>query len=106
MEFWGTPSYDQLGRGGRTRNPRFQHYSAEAIELIEGAGGPAVHFPPYGECLNPVELLFNELKQHPLRRQPLPQTRASFKAVINDYMEYVAPAHLAGFFREAANGSS
>jgi len=34
-----------------------QHYNAEAIALIEGTGGSIVHLPPYGEYLNPVELL-------------------------------------------------
>jgi len=58
------------------------------------------------EAFESVELLFNDLKQLHLRRTPLPQTHASIKAGIRNYIENVAPAHLPGFFREAANGRS
>ncbi len=31
---------------------------------IETKGGKVIHLPPKGKYLNPVELLFNDLKNH------------------------------------------
>ncbi|KAJ4459944.1 hypothetical protein PAPYR_4016 [Paratrimastix pyriformis] len=96
--------WDRLGRSGRARHPKAQHYNPEAIDAIECAGGAVVHLSPKGKYLDPCELLFNDLKENNLRRTPRKWDLPTLKVAISRYMRQVAPAHLAGFFRARANG--
>ncbi len=100
--------WDRLGRSGRKRNPDKQHYNPTAIAAIEGKGGKVIHLPPKGKYLNPVELLFNDLKNHYIRPQ-FPESgenlsRRKLNAIIKMYMTKKAPTVLRHFFDQRANG--
>ncbi len=78
------------------------HYNPTAIAAIAGKGGKVIHLPPKGKYLNPVELLFNDLKNHYIR----PQFREfgeilsqrKLNAIIKAYMKKRAPTVLRHFF--------
>ncbi len=71
--------WDRLDRSGQKRKPDKQHCSPTAFAAIETKGGKAIHLPPKGKYLNPVELLFNDLKNHYIR----PQFRKMVKTSVN-----------------------
>lgn len=96
--------WDRLGRSGRCRHPTKQHFNPQVAEAIEDMGGMVLHLPPKGKYLDPMELLFNDLKEHYLRRPFRQHTFRSLKMVIKGYMDHIAPRTLPGFFRARANG--
>ena len=55
--------WDRLGKAGRCKNPRKQHYNPEARAAIEGRGARLVFLPPSGKYFNPIELTFGTLKE-------------------------------------------
>ena len=68
MKSGETVIWDRLGRSGRAVNPSSQHYSPVARDLFEERGACRIKFlPPKGKYFNPLELLFNDLKQHYIR---------------------------------------
>ncbi len=100
--------WDRLGRSGRKRNPDKQHYNPTAMAAIESKGGKVVHLPPKGKYLNPVELLFNDLKNQYIRPQ-FPEngenlSRRKLNSIIKTYMTKKAPTVLKNFFAHCANG--
>jgi transposase len=56
--------WDCLGRSGRAKEPKAQHYNPQVKASIEAVGARVQMLPPYGKWLDPVELLFNDLKEH------------------------------------------
>lgn len=100
--------WDRLGRSGRKRKPDKQHYNPTAIAAIESKGGKVIHLPPKGKYLNPVELLFNDLKNHYIRPQHRENgenlSRRKLNAIIKTYMKKRAPTVLRNFFDQRANG--
>ena len=96
--------WDRLGRSGRSENPVKQHYNPE-LALDAAKRGVKIKFlPPLGKYFNPVELLFNDLKEHYIRGKGPQLTRSKLLSVLSNYMQEVAPTKLPGFFRERANG--
>ena len=57
----------QTGRSGRARNPKSQHYNPDVLAAIKSKGAKVLFLPPKAKYLNPLELLFNDLKQHYIR---------------------------------------
>lgn len=100
--------WDRLGKSGRALNPKAQHYNPEVIAAVKKRGASVVHLPPKGKYLQPLELLFNDLKDHYIRPAKSGQkgffTESELKSLIHNYMENVAPQTLPGFFRARANG--
>jgi transposase len=100
--------WDRLGRSGRSLNPMKQHYNPEVIAAIEARGATVRHLPPKGMYLNPVELLFNDLKTNYLSSKMMKLGQnVSFdqvKALIEDYMDNYASTNLSSFFKSRANG--
>lgn len=100
--------WDQLGKSGRCRNPVSQHFNPEAISALKARGVRVVHLPPLGKYLDPLELLFNDLKEHyirpkfPVQGQNL--RKEELEEIIGDYMSNEAPRTLPGFFTRRANG--
>jgi len=91
----GTTSRGQLGRGNRIQSTLApKHPNAEPIESIEGASGSVVCFPPDGEYWNPVELLFNDLKQVVIQFTNTCLSRSRDPGLHG----VLGPCHLAGFF--------
>ncbi len=99
--------WDRLGRSGRAKNPVAQHYNPRVIQAFNCRGAKVVHLPPKGKYLDPMELLFNDLKEHYIRPKypsndtPLTDTSLCKLIRANDQ---VAPLVLPGFFRKRANG--
>ena len=100
--------WDRLGRSGTSVHPKAQHYNPTVKDILARKGVKVVHLPPKGKWLNPIELLFNDLKSHHLRkgggRQHGSLTFRELKSAIDRYMKEVAPNNLPGFFRSRANG--
>ena len=100
--------WDQIGRSSHSHNPKSQHFNPEVQEAVVQADASVLMLPPYGKLLNPLELLFNDLKEHHL--QPAyPRTGAELiyhkiKRIVKKYLEKVAPHKLLGFFRARGNG--
>ena len=108
MKSGETLIWDRLGRSGRAVNPTSQHYSPVAREVFEARGVKIKFLPPKGKYFNPLELLFNDLKQHHIRRnfpkngQPL--SKSKIAALIRGYVDEKAVSVLPGFFQARANG--
>jgi hypothetical protein len=64
--------------------------------------------PPKGKYFNPLELLFNDLKQHYIRpnfpKNGQPLTKSKITALVRGYMDERASIALPGFFKARANG--
>jgi transposase len=110
LEEGDTMIWDRLGRSGRAVNPVAQHYSPVARRAFEHAGLTLQFLPPKGKYFNPLELLFNDLKNHYIRPAfPENGKKLSYDtlhSIIQGYMDQHAAATLPGFFRERANGKS
>jgi transposase len=100
--------WDQLGKSGRCLHPIRQHFNSEVIEKLKRKGVKVIHLPPKGKYLNPLELLFSDLKEHYIRPQ-FPRSgrdlsKKELKGIIRNYMDNLAPRNLYKFFRARANG--
>jgi hypothetical protein len=73
------PIWDRLGNSGRKQKPHKQHHNPMAIAITEGNGGKVIRLPPQRKYLNPVELLFNDVKNHYIR----PRSRKMVKIVVH-----------------------
>ncbi len=100
--------WDRLGRSGRAKEPKAQHYNPEVKAAVEAAGARILMLPPYGKLLNPVELLFNDLKRHYLQpaysRKGTGLSFHAVKEIVRRYMDDKAPDNMPGFFKARANG--
>jgi len=100
--------WDRLGRSGRARNPKAQHYNPEVLAAIQSRGATIHFLPPKAKYLNPLELLFNDLKQHYIRpafsADGTDMPKEQIESIIGQYMSSQAPKCLPGFFRQRANG--
>jgi transposase len=100
--------WDRLGRSGRTANPKAQHYNPTIPDTLRQHGVKLLFLPPKGKYLQPLELLFDDLKEHHLRKRRPGKgpfwSEAELKRKIKCYMEDVAPKNLHGFFEARANG--
>lgn len=101
--------WDRLGRSGRCKNPKAQHYNPKVIQQVKNRGAEVWFLPPKGKYFNPIELLFNDLKNHHIRpaygRNSKEMTKYQLSRIIGKYMREVAPVRLPGFFKARANGS-
>ncbi len=99
--------WDQLGRSGRCLNPVKQHWNPSVISRFEDAGVECVLLPPKGKYLNPIELLFNDLK-HFVRLNSSAKgpkmTLRQLRILVNKYMRSVTSEKMKGFFSLRANG--
>jgi len=104
--------WDRLGRAGRCKNPRKQHYNPEARAAIEGRGGRLLFLPPSGKYFNPIELTFGTLKERvrntyassAAAREGRPRTADELTHAVRDASLQLTPRVLAGHFRERADG--
>ena len=64
--------------------------------------------PPLGKYLNPVELLFQDLKEHYIRpsykHNGVNLTYRDLKDIIRRYFGNLSSTKLKGFYRKRANG--
>lgn len=104
MDKGDTLIWDRLGRSGRSTNPVKQHYNPKVKEESAKRGMEVMFLPPLGKYFDPMELLFNDLKEHYLREKGPGLTRPELMRIISKYMREEAPSKLPGFFRERANG--
>lgn len=99
--------WDQLGKYGREKNPYRLHWDPEAREAVESAGVSLLMLPPSGYYFMPMDLLFNDLKEHSLRPQYAKNgdsmSMYKMKKIIKNYMDNEAPNKLRGFFAARAN---
>ena len=108
MKSGETVIWDRLGRSGRAVNPSSQHYSPVARDLFEERGVSIKFLPPKGKYFNPLELLFNDLKQHDIRpnfpKNGRPLSKSKIAGLIRGYVDETAARVLPGFFQARANG--
>lgn len=101
--------WDMLGRSGRAKNPKAQHFNPSVIQRFEERGVEVWYLPPKGKYFNPTELLFNDLKSHYIRPaygiSNKEMSKDKLTRIIRNYMNDVAPHKLPGFFRARANGA-
>ena len=101
--------WDRLGKSGRCKNPKSQHYNPEVVQSIKDRGAEVWYLPPKGKYFNPAELLFNDLKNHYIRpaygKSDKEMSKDKLTRIVRKYMKQVAPAKLPGFFRARANGA-
>ena len=71
---------DRRGNSGRKQKPHKQHHNPTAIAVTEGNGGKVIRLPPKRKYLNPVELLFNAVKNHYIR----PRSRKMVKIEVDE----------------------
>lgn len=101
--------WDRLGRSGRCKNPKKQHFNPGVVNDVEDRGAEVIYLPPKGKYFNPVELLFNDLKAHYVRpaygKSNKEMSKDKLTRIVRKYMREVAPTKLPGFFRARANGA-
>lgn len=101
--------WDRLGRSGRSKNPKAQHYNPSVVQSVKDRGAEVWYLPPKGKYFNPAELLFNDLKNHFIRpaygKSCKEMSKDKLTRIIRKYMREVAPERLPGFFRARANGA-
>jgi transposase len=101
--------WDRLGRSGRAKNPKTQHYNPEVKKKLESKGMSLLFLPPLGKYADPMELLFNDLKNHYLapmydaKGTSIPKAKLS--DAIANYMEVQAPKKMAAFWKHRANAA-
>ena len=96
--------WDRLGRSGRSENPVKQHYNPEVAKAAAKRGVKIKFLPPLDKSFHPMELLFNDLKEHYIHGKGPQLTRSKLLSILSKYMQEVVPMKLPGFFRERANG--
>ena len=100
--------WDRLGKSGRCKNPKSQHYNPKVVESVRRCGADVWYLPPKGKYFNPMELLFNDLKSYYIRpaygRNYKELSKYQLARIIGKYMREVASHKLPGFFRARANG--
>ena len=100
--------WDRLGRSGRSKNPVAQHFNPLIIQAINAKGGQMVHLPPLRKYLDPVELLFNDLKEHYIRPAHPPSghnfSEDELRSLICTYVAKMTPQKLQGFYGARTNG--
>jgi len=74
------------GRWWPTCEKSKQHNNPDAIEAERARGAQVLFLPRQGKHLNPIELLFNDLKQHHLR-----PADDELEKLIDGYMGHYAP---------------
>ena len=82
------------------------HHSAEFRLLCEAKGVRYEYLPPYSPDLNPIEMMFNELKAWMRRERELSYEYAEwFEGFIHLGMSLIcSPATVRGYYREAGYG--
>jgi transposase len=99
--------WDRLGKAGRCLNPSKQHWNPGVAARFEAVDVEVVLLPPKGKYLNPIELLFNDLKQFVRRYSSVKKPTMSLRQLrilVNKYMRSVTPAKMNGFFEKRADG--
>jgi transposase len=100
--------WDRLGGGGIGKKKKAQHYNLKVKNSYRTKGVRIVYLPPYCPYLNPIELLFHDLKDHYIRpsfhRDGSLLTFEEVEGIVRNYCNNVAPNVLPGFFSARANG--
>ena len=100
--------WDRLGGGGRGKKKKAQHFNLAVKNAYRAKGVRIVYLPPYCPYLNPIELLFHDLKDHYIRpsyhRDGSPLTFEEVERIVRNYCNTVASNVLPGFFSARANG--
>lgn len=104
--------WDRLGRSGRSKSPKAQHYNPEAQELIRRRGAEVLFLPPLGKLFNPAELAISFIKEY-VRHSPAAQRAARMgtemthvqllRSMKNGALTITAD-HCRKWFEERANG--
>ena len=101
--------WDRLGGGGRGKKKKSQHFNPTVKNAYRTKGVRIVYLPPYCPYLNPIELLFHDLKDHYIRpsyhRDGSPLTFEEVERIVRNYCNNVASNVLPGFFKARANGT-
>ncbi|CAF1442124.1 unnamed protein product [Rotaria sp. Silwood1] len=102
---------DRLGSTRRVKNPRKQHFNPLMLAAVKDVGADVLHLPFKGSYLNPIELLFSDLKNNfPVKKYShYPNNEMNISSIakhVQQYMNYVAPQRCRGFYRNRANGKS
>ena len=104
--------WDRLGKSGRCKNPKKQHFNPACLRLIEEAGASLMFLPPKGKYFNPIELSFGTLKGHirrsysssPAAAEKRPRTEEELREALEFATGMFRPEVLTGYFRERADG--
>ena len=100
--------WDRLGKSGRCRHPKAQHYSPIVKEVFKKAGVTVLLLPPKGKYLNPAELVFNDFKNNVLtrgkRHEKGQMTLRQLRTLTNKYFRNLTSDKLKRFFWKRANG--
>jgi len=56
--------WDRWGRSGRASHPTAHHYSPRAHKALADIGVEVMFLPPYGKYLNPIELIFRDIRAY------------------------------------------
>ena len=101
--------WDRLGGGGRGKKKKSQHFNLTVRDAYRTKGVRIVYLPPYCPYLNPVELLFHDLKDHYIRpsyhRDGSPLQFEEVERIVKNYCNNIASNTLPGFFKARANGT-
>lgn len=104
--------WDRLGKAGRCKNPKKQHYNPECKRLIEEAGATLMFLPPKGKYFNPIELSFGTIKTHirnsyatsDAAKEMRPRTEDELREALNNAFGNMKPKDIEGYYRERADG--
>ncbi len=104
--------WDQLGKAGRAKNPTTHHFGPKARKAIERRGAKLMILPRYGKLLDPIELIFGDVKKiydqllrEKLRSKDPSKLTFEEKAKLwHDAEKSVGPKSFHRAFKERASG--
>jgi transposase len=100
--------WDKLGRSGRAKFPDKLHFNRKVAKEFKHAGMEVVMLPAPGHYLNPMELLFNDLKEHYIKdaypKSGKELSKQQLEEIIEEYVDNRAQYTLPGFFEARASG--
>ncbi len=97
--------WDRLGHSGRKWKRDMQHFNPTVTATIESKGGKIIQSPPKGMYMNPVELLFNDLKNNYIWPQLPKNSKNLSQRKLKAYVKNQASTMLQHFFEHSANGN-
>ena len=104
--------WDRLGKAGRCKNPKKQHYNPEAKALIESKGAKIVFLPPQGKYFNPIELVFGTVKTNirnsytlsDAGKEKRARTEIEVRSIVKESCDKITRNAIEGYFRERGDG--
>ena len=83
-----------IGGGGRGKKKKSQHFNLTVRDAYRTKGVRIVYLPPYCPYLNPVELLFHDLKDHYIRpsyhRDGSPLQFEEVERIVKNYIAIIS----------------